>query len=241
MITPPLTQVQTTCKTCISKASSPKPEHCRSDLRAQTERCAMATEDPPPAAEAPETAPPAEADGDAGPAPAPAANGDAASLRPPKRPARPDESLHKATIDKLAARIAMNKERLTTIREEVEARQSARRSGGAHQALRDRLQQLRGDWNAELVRAREAHPQRGGCARARRQRLRVIIACAALGGASSCKCPKHRQRTMQGDLRPGGALAPCTVGCQEPEGGRALDGTRQPKLWRRGCVLSERG
>ncbi|KAK9840813.1 hypothetical protein WJX81_006730 [Elliptochloris bilobata] len=37
------------------------------------------------------------------------------------------------------------------IKDEVEARQSARRSGGAHQALRDRLQQLRGDWNAELA------------------------------------------------------------------------------------------
>ena len=36
----------------------------------------------------------------------------------------------------------------------METRQSARRSGGAHQALRDRLQQLRGEWNAELVRER---------------------------------------------------------------------------------------
>lgn len=126
------------------------------DLQARSKAAMAATEDPPaavepPATEAPGAAPPAEADGAA--SPAPAANGDTASLRPPKRPTRPDEALHKATIDKLAARIAANKERLTGIREDVEARQSARRSGGAHQALRDRLQQLRGDWNAELVRA----------------------------------------------------------------------------------------
>lgn len=111
----------------------------------------MATDEQVPPAEASEPSAPAQALAE-GPAPI-AASGEV-QLRPPKRPARPDETLHKTTIDKLAARIAANKERLQAIKDDVEARQSARRSGGAHQALRDRLQQLRGDWNAELVRSR---------------------------------------------------------------------------------------
>ena len=111
----------------------------------------MATDEQVPPAEASEPSAPAEAEAE-GPAPVAATDGEV-QLRPPKRPAKPDETLHKTTIDKLAAKIASNKERLVVIKDEVEARQNARRSGGAHQALRDRLQQLRGDWNAELVRS----------------------------------------------------------------------------------------
>ena len=75
----------------------------------------MATEEEVPAtsADVPRPSTASEAEGEAGPAPA-TANGDAPSstLRPPKRPAKPDETLHKTTVDKLAAAIASNKQRL---------------------------------------------------------------------------------------------------------------------------------
>ena len=78
----------------------------------------MATEEEVPATSADVPGPSAasEAEGEAGPAPA-TANGDAPSsaLRPPKRPAKPDETLHKTTVDKLAAAIASNKQRLQVI------------------------------------------------------------------------------------------------------------------------------
>ena len=80
---------------------------------------------------------------------------------------------------------------LQAIRDEVEARQSARRSGGAHQALRDRLQQLRGEWNAELVRV-----NRLGCGCI--SLGQVVAACgSATGSGITCACGFEAESFMR--------------------------------------------
>ena len=78
----------------------------------------MAAEEEVPATSADVPGPSAVSEAEAEPGPAPAAaNGDppSSALRPPKRPAKPDETLHKTTVDKLAAAIAANKQRLQVI------------------------------------------------------------------------------------------------------------------------------
>ena len=81
---------------------------------------ALEAEVPATSADVPGPSAALEAEPETGPAPA-TADGDAASsaLRPPKRPAKPDEMLHKTTVDKLAAAIAANKQRLQVITQET--------------------------------------------------------------------------------------------------------------------------
>ena len=115
-------------------------------------------------------------------------NGEAdADPSPPKRSIvkrlpRPDQSLVKAQIEKLKDEISQNQQRQDKIREELEKRRSGRTTSTEQQTIKNRLMELRSQFQSLLVGA--ADPLVGA-------HLRAAVPAPFGRTDGSCRLPLH--------------------------------------------------
>ena len=102
--------------------------------------------------------PDSEAQEPAAPVEAPPSIGAAGSGEPAKRVfvkrlPKPDQSLVKAEVEKLKDQISQNQQRQDKIRDELEKRRNSRTSSPEQQNIKNRLMELRSQFQALLVRS----------------------------------------------------------------------------------------